>query len=140
MANPKGHRLFVDTGALYARYVANDQYHGESQALWGKVRQEKIACLTSNFVLAELVTLLAYRFGSTPALTAAREIYDSSAVEIYRPAPEDEMRGLDFIARFSDQKISMTDAVSFALMEKRGLTTAFTFDKHFEIAGFQRFR
>ncbi len=141
MASPRrGPRLFVDTGAFYARYVAGDQYHQEAHTLWEKVRQEKLACLTSNFVLAELVTLIAYCFGSSQALTTAREIYDSGAIEIYRPTLENEMRGLDFIARFSDQRISMTDAVSFAVMEKQDLTTAFTFDHHFEIAGFKRLR
>ena len=141
MANPRrDHGLFIDTGAFYARYVVKDQYHEEAQALWQRVQQEKLACLTSNLVLAEFITLIAYRFGSSAALASAREIYDSHAIEIHRPMLEEEMRGLDFIARFPDQKISMTDAVSFAVMEKREFAAAFTFDGHFEIAGFKRFR
>jgi predicted nucleic acid-binding protein len=34
----------------------------------------------------------------------------------------------------------MTDATSFALMKERDLKIAYTFDHHFEIAGFQPFR
>ncbi len=33
----------------------------------------------------------------------------------------------------------MTDAVSFSVMAAQDLTQAFTFDHHFEVAGFIRF-
>ena len=131
--------LFIDTGAFYARYVARDQYHSESLTLWKKIQEQKIACMTSNFVLAELISLLLYRFGNKAALQAAREIYTSHAIRIIPIQLELELKGLDWLEKFSDQDFSMTDATSFSLMEEKRLKTAFTFDHHFEIAGFEKF-
>lgn len=140
MATHRSNILFVDTGAFYARYVIRDQHHETAGKLWQRVRKEAIPCATTNFVLSELITLLAYRFGSEAALTAAREIYNSQAIGLIHITLEEELKGLEWIERFSDQKISMTDAASFAVMEAKRLATAFTFDHQFEIAGFQRFQ
>jgi hypothetical protein len=37
----------------------------------------------------------------------------------------------------SDQDFSLTDAVSFVVMQERGIEQAFTFGNHFAILGFQ---
>lgn len=132
--------LFIDTGAFYARYVGRDDHHEESLVLWKKVQEKGPSCLTTNFVLSELITLLVYRFGPRQALQAAREIYTSQGIQIVPVSLEGELKALEWLERFSDQKFSMTDATSFALMEEKGIKIAFTFDSHFEIAGFQKFR
>lgn len=132
-------KIFIDTGAFYAKYVERDEYHKKSMQLWQKIQSQNQQCLTSNFVLAELITLFVYRFGSLSALTAAREIYGSGVIEVVSITHETEMAAMDWIENYADQKISMTDATSFALMHELSLKTAFTFDKHFHIAGFDNF-
>lgn len=131
--------LFIDTGAFYARYVAQDEYHQEARQLWDRVQKEGILCLTTNLVLVELISLFVYRFGTKRALQAAREIYSSQIIEILSVTTHLELAALEWLDRFSDQKFSMTDAVSFAVMADLNLKQAFAFDHHFEIAGFQRF-
>jgi predicted nucleic acid-binding protein len=42
----------------------------------------------------------------------------------------------NWLARFADQKFSLTDAVSFEVMRRRSLRHAFAFDAHFQVAGF----
>ena len=44
---------------------------------------------------------------------------------------------VEWIHRFEDQEFTLNDAVSFAVMNTAGITTAFTFDVHFKIAGFR---
>jgi len=39
--------------------------------------------------------------------------------------------------KYADKEISFTDCVSFAIMRRVGIRTAFTFDRHFRDAGFQ---
>ena len=42
-----------------------------------------------------------------------------------------------WMTRFSDQSISLTDAVTFEVMRKERLTVAFAFDRHFVVAGYR---
>ena len=41
------------------------------------------------------------------------------------------------LERHADQDFSFTDAVSFAVMQERGIEEAFTFDSHFATLGFR---
>ena len=44
---------------------------------------------------------------------------------------------LRWLARFPDQRFSLTDAVTFELMRLNRLTRAFAYDQHFVTAGFE---
>ncbi|MBI5829688.1 MAG: type II toxin-antitoxin system VapC family toxin [Chloroflexi bacterium] len=46
-------------------------------------------------------------------------------------------RGLDLFASRNDKDWSLTDCVSFVVMQDHGLTNALTADRHFEQAGFK---
>lgn len=129
--------IFVDTGAFLARHVVRDQYHREAKAAWKELRGSGQRCLTSSFVLDELLTLLARRTSYEFASERARGLFTSQALEILRPDGEDELRAVDYFEKFADQRVSFTDCVSFALMKKRRIRRAFSFDRHFALAGFE---
>ena len=42
----------------------------------------------------------------------------------------------NWLTRYDDQDLSLTDAVSLAVMTERGITEALTLDRHFATAGF----
>ncbi len=44
--------------------------------------------------------------------------------------------GIDLYQRSSDKEWSLTDCISFVVMQREGITEALTGDKHFEQAGF----
>ncbi|MBI2342940.1 MAG: PIN domain-containing protein [Deltaproteobacteria bacterium] len=131
--------LFIDTGAFYARYVARDAHHAGAVKTWREIATRGVACLTTNFVVAELITLLSYRINAKGGLQVAREIYGSHRLDVFSVTREIEISALEWLERFADQAFSMTDAVSFAVMTARKLETAFTFDHHFAIAGFRAY-
>lgn len=106
-------------------------------ALWAKVKKDRLSTLTTNFVLSELITLVTYRFGAPKAHQVGGEIYHSQAIGIFSLTRELEFKALEWLERFSDQKFSMTDAASFAVMKEHEVKSAFTFDYHFTIAGYQ---
>jgi predicted nucleic acid-binding protein len=60
----------------------------------------------------------------------------STALEILRPAREDEMAALDLFEKFADQEVSFTDCISFVLMRKHQIKRVFSFDRHFRHVGF----
>ena len=129
--------IFVDTGAFLGRYLVNDQHHAEAVSLWEKVRADRERCVTSNLVLSETITLLGRRASHKFAAEKAKLIYASSNFEIMRPTDKDEHNALQWFDKFADQEVSFTDCVSFALMRKARLQGAFSFDQHFERAGFK---
>ncbi len=44
--------------------------------------------------------------------------------------------GWQYFKKHNDKAFSLTDSISFVIMEKQGIRTALTFDKHFIQAGF----
>jgi uncharacterized protein len=129
--------IFIDTGAFLARYIERDQYHDVATTHWRTLRNDRRRCFTSNFVLDETITLLARRSTYQFAAQRARNLLASSSLSILRPDASAEFAALDLFRKFADQGVSFTDCVSFALMERQNIKCAFSFDRHFSIAGFE---
>jgi uncharacterized protein len=129
--------IFVDTGAFLARYLPRDEHHVKATRSWKALVRRDWKCYTSNFVLDETFTLLARRSSYSFAAERARAIYASKALQILRPAPDDEHEALLLFEKYADQEISFTDCVSFVLMKRQRVRRAFAFDRHFKDAGFE---
>lgn len=127
--------IFVDTGPLLARYLANDALHERAGRIWKNLRRTPI--LTTNHVLDEVFTLVARRAGYSFAVDRAEAVYRSSALEIIFSTKDDEVAALRWMRKYSDHHVSFTDCTSFAVMHRLGVRRAFSFDHHFELAGFQ---
>ena len=132
--------IFVDTGAFLGRYLPDDQYHAAALAEWHFLAERNLTCCTSNLVLSETITLLARRASYEFAAEKARLIQASTVLCILRPVAQDEIAAIAWLEKFADQRVSFTDAVSFALMKRHRIARAFTFDRHFELAGFKGLR
>lgn len=132
--------IFIDTGAFLARHLSRDQHHADAVAGWQTLASNGRECCTSNFVLDELFTLLGRRAGYAFAAERARALYASSVLKILRPDRDCEVAAIDLMARYADQAVSYTDCISFRLMHANRIETVFTFDRHFELAGFRRWQ
>ena len=129
--------IYVDTGAYLARYLSRDQYHQKANAFWEKIRKNQESCFTSNFVLDETFTLLGRWAGYDFASQKAAIIYASKLLIILRPTREDEVKAIDFFQKYADQNVSFTDCISIVLMRNKKIKRVFSFDSHFERAGFK---
>jgi len=125
---------FVDTGPFLARYLRKDQHHRQAVRLWPTLEPP---VYTSNHVLAELAKLLARRAGYLFAVDCITDIYASPTFRILVSTRDDETGALTWMRRLADQNIGFTDCVSFTLMRRHRIRTAFTFDRHFRTAGFE---
>ena len=130
--------LFIDTGAFIAKFLPADQFHIKATEIWKQLDKKQSKIVTSNFVLDETLTLLARRSSYEFAAEIAQALYSSEATKIVRPTLETELSALTFFEKFSDQKISFTDCISFVVMANVRIETALTFDRHFVQAGFRR--
>ncbi len=129
--------IYIDTSAFLARHLSKDQYHRQANTFWDSIREKNETCVTSNFVLDETFTLLGRRAGYIFAAQRAKNIYASESLNILRPSREDESKAIVFFEKYSDQRLSFTDCVSFVLMKSKKIKRVFTFDHHFKMAGFQ---
>jgi predicted nucleic acid-binding protein len=129
--------IYIDTGAFLARHLSKDQYHPQANAFWESIHKNNEACATSNFVLDETFTLLGRRAGYNFAAQRARNIYASESLQILRPTRKEELKAIDFFEKYLDHRLSFTDCVSFVLMQNKKIKRVFTFDHHFQLAGFQ---
>ena len=128
--------IFVDTGPFLARHVAKDQLHSKAIRAWKAAAKSGAALFTSSFVLDETFTLLGRRTSYAFAADRAESILASRVLTILRPDARDEAAALALFRKLADQEVSFTDCISFALMHRHRISRAFTFDRHFEAAGF----
>jgi len=129
--------LFVDTGALVARVLPRDQHHRASKQGWETLQNVEARLYSSEDVLDEAVSLLARQKGPDFAARWGREHLASQEIQWLTASPEEWRGALQTLEQFSDQKLSFTDSISFALMRREDLETVFGFDHHFTLAGFE---
>jgi hypothetical protein len=86
-------------------------------------------------VLAESHALLLRRLGRAAAL-AFLEGIPGSNVDPIRVSRDDEATALGILRQYGDKDFSLTDAASFAVMDRLGIREAFTFDRNFAQYGF----
>jgi predicted nucleic acid-binding protein len=122
----------VDTSAIFAIYSANDFAHSRAVVL-GKTIRGRL--FTTNFIVAETHALLLRRLGRRVAVLFLDEV-DNSRMTIVRIRFADEQRARAIITLHDDKDYSLTDAMSFAVMERLHISEAFTFDRHFAQYGF----
>jgi predicted nucleic acid-binding protein len=125
---------FVDTSAIYAWADAADPNHQAAVRRLGGLLDAEEELLTHNYVLVESMALLQSRLGRGAALKLAADT-DSFLVEwVDEELHHAAIVGLRQARR---RKVSLVDHVSFLVMRRRGVTTAFAFDADFVSAGFQ---
>lgn len=96
---------------------------------------------TTNLVLAETHALLVARLRrADTAFEFLTDIYGSDSTTIIRVTERDEQRALEILARTRDKLYSFTDVASFVVMERLGISQAFSFDRNFAQYGLQLLR
>ncbi len=127
-------RIFIDTSALIALKAGDDENHAAALSrLESALDGPPTRFVLTNYVLSELH---AY-FCRTPrlALEYVERVLEEPLFELVRAGSRDERRALEILRASSDKTYSFADAVSFAVMERLGLTSAFAFDRHFSQRG-----
>jgi predicted nucleic acid-binding protein len=100
-----------------------------------RLASEPSRLFTTNYILAETHALMLARRGRVAALRVLRQI-DESSVTVVRVTAADERHAREIIVRYDDKDFSLTDATSFAVMERLGIRAAFSFDRGFAQYGF----
>ena len=135
---PSFNQVFVDTSAWIAFLDAGDTAHSGVSRFF-KTAVGKTRLLTTDYVVFETLTYLNcslknHRLAATFYATCK----NASGLEIVPVSSESADAALtEFFFKFTDQSISVVDAVSFYIMKQFGLELALAIDDHFRAAGFQ---
>jgi hypothetical protein len=129
----RGNSVFVDSGPLIALADRGDASHAAARAFFGRTRAK---LFTHVGVLGEVVTFVRYRFGHGPARRIGDYVRSGTAVTLLPIELADDGDGWRWFLRYRDQRFSLVDCWSFALMERLGIREVATFDRDFAVAGF----
>lgn len=132
-----GAGVFLDTGYLMALEDADDDNHAAAREHREGLRRMPVLTTTS-YVLDEAVTFFNVRGEHGKAVELGQTLLCSRSVRMVHIGEALLRRGLDLLGRRPDKRYSLTDCVSFVVMRERGLTVAYSFDRHFEQEGFVR--
>jgi len=133
--------VFWDTAAFVALGSADDELHDQAVEISQALARRNSHILTTSAVLTEV----ANTFSKSSWRSLARQLVESVQQSV-------EMRlatiihidtalwqqGWSLFLTRPDKNWSMTDCLSFVVMQDRRLQRAFTSDHHFEQAGFER--
>lgn len=120
--------MLVDSSAIVALVDRNDRVHEAAVAAYHTLVQEGFRLFTTNFIVAETVALLT----DGPGPEIARQWLRDHRLAVYHADEEDEQRARALvIASRSPRGLSYTDAVSMVVMQRLGITNAFSVDPDF---------
>jgi uncharacterized protein len=129
--------VLVDTGAWLGVFSRRDQYHEAASAELRRLRSARIRLVVTDLILAELHLHLLYGLGQVRAAHHLGTLLSDPLVEVVHGDAALQRAALEeWIRRYDDQPFTLADATSFAVMRRLGIGNAFTFDRHFGIAGF----
>ena len=129
-------KVFVDTAAWLALLNKDDELHAHARQVMKTLRHQRVALLTTEFVLLEVADALSapvHRGRTVGFINGLRQLPLLSIL----PASQNLwMAGWKLYGARPDQDWSLTDCISFAVMTQERLTRCFTSDHNFEQAGF----
>ena len=132
--------IFADTAGWANILDPRQPYHVLAAGLYREARRQRRKLITTNYVIAELVALLAspLRVPRPSVVTFIEGLRASPYVEVVHIDVTLDDRAWRLIKGRQDKQWSLVDCASFVVMQHRGLTDALTSDHHFEQAGFVR--
>jgi len=126
---------FADSSYWMALSRQRDQYHRRAVAWNQFVIRTRSIIVTTEAVLWEWLN--AFSDASTRAVAAEgyRRAHADARIEVAPFQPELIDTAVQLYRTRSDKNWSLTDCLSFVVMERRQLKEALTTDRHFEQAG-----
>jgi predicted nucleic acid-binding protein len=121
--------VLTDTGPLYALVDPDDQYHLRAIAELKRLKRERLPLMTSWSNVTEAYNLVLQRLSIPKAQGWLRELI--RGIGLLNPSDEDYLEAAHRVLRYSDQDISLVDAVLAVLSDQLRIPV-WTFDHHFD--------
>ena len=129
-------RVFVDASAFIALVVETDSNHERAAEIAARLELEKAELISSNMVIAEVLTVLSMRFSKVLAVEFGQRIMNGG-IRIIHPSALSFEHAWRIWKDESHKDVGFVDAMSFALIESEQISSAFSFDHDFLKRGFE---
>jgi predicted nucleic acid-binding protein len=124
-------RAYVDTSALIAFLDKSDTHH----ALFRRLFADPPALVSTALVLAEGHGWFLRRFDRTRALQFVSFIEELRPLRIVPVGAEEHAGGVRVLRRYSDQDLTLADAVGLHVMKVLGIDACWSTDFHLGLTG-----
>lgn len=125
---------YVDTSAFLATLSADDENHISAKQQWTELILAEATLVCSDYVLLESLALIQHRIGLAAVRVFHEDIFPLLSIEW---VDESTYRaGIASVLTAARRDLSLVDCVSFEIMRRLGIHSAFAFDKHFKEQGF----
>ena len=123
--------VYVDTSALIAFADRSDTYH----PLFRRLFSDPPDLVTTTLVVAEGHGWFLKRYDRTKALQFIAMIEDLTPLRVLGVASAEQAGGIQMLRKFSDQDLSLTDAVGLHVMKAHHIARCWTTDRHLGLTG-----
>jgi predicted nucleic acid-binding protein len=122
---------YVDTSAFMAFADRSDTYH----PIFRRLFAAPPSLLTTTLVVAEGHAWFLRRYDRTKALQFMSMIEDMTPLTVAAVGPREQGAATELLRRFSDQDLTLTDAVGLHLMKAQRLRQCWSTDFHLGLTG-----
>ena len=127
----RSHEAYVDTSALIALVDRADQHHARFRRLFAKPPR----LVTTTLVLAEGHSWFLKKYGRERALYFLATIEENTSLSVLAAGPADVTAGLKMMRRFTDQDLTLVDAIGLHVMSVRKSARCWSSDFHLGLTG-----
>ena len=127
-------KVFIDTSAFVALLVDKEADHKIVAKKYYDYRQKRAILFTSDYILDELFTRLLYykQINIRKYIEKLKESISKGEITVLRIDDALFEKAVEGFLKFSEHKISFTDATSYALLKDFSLDEVFTLDDDFK--------
>lgn len=122
---------YVDTSALIAFSDRSDTHH----RLFLRLFAEPPRLITTTLVIAEAHGWFLRRYDSFRALQFLAMVDDMKALSILGVSKREQHEAANLLRRYSDQRLTLADAVGLHIMQARGVRSCWSTDRHLSLTG-----
>lgn len=122
---------YVDTSAFIAFTDRSDTHY----ALFRRLFSDPPRLVTTSMVVAEGHGWFLKRYDRTKALQFLALVEHLTPLQLVSVGPDEQAGGVEMIRRFSDQDLTLTDAVGLHVMKTHRISRCWSTDRHLGLTG-----
>lgn len=128
-------KVLIDTGAFIAYFIKQEKFHDDTVRKYKFYRHQKATLLTSDYILDELLTWFSAKQNKQvleKLVAAIQKMVDAEELKVLSVDQMVFKKAQDVLIKFSEHKISFTDATTYILYKDLALDEIFTLDDDFK--------